>query len=266
MPIAPTAPTTQTSSSAELPRVNTIDPNDLLQALQKGVEDFKAKPSHIIMLMVIYPIVGLFAARIAAGYDMLPLIFPLMSGFALVGPVAALGLYEISRRREEGHDFVWRDATGIFSKPTIGSIAALALLLGVLYFAWLGAAMAIHWMTFGSLIPTSVAGFVNDIFTTSAGWTLIVAGTATGFLFAVAVLAVAAVSFPMLLDRNVSAGTAILTSINVFWSNPKTMLVWGAIVACGLILGSLPLFVGLAVTMPILGHATWHLYRAAVPR
>ncbi|AXS41380.1 DUF2189 domain-containing protein [Breoghania sp. L-A4] len=264
MPLSPTFSTA--GLRAELPAVNTITTDDLRQALHKGIDDFKAKPSHIIMLMVIYPIVGLFAGRIAAGYDMLPLIFPLMSGFALVGPVAALGLYQISRRREEGRPYEWRDSLGIFAKPTIGAIATLAVFLGIIYFVWLASAMVIHWMTFGGLAPTSLAQFATDVFTTSAGWTLIIAGTAVGFVFAVIVLAVAATSFPMLLERNVSATTAALTSVAVFRRNPKVMLTWGGIVAAGLILGSIPLFVGLAITMPVLGHATWHLYRAAVPR
>lgn len=276
MPHAPTYRTTghtpghtpghTTGSSRALPVVNDISAADLGTILRKGIEDFKSRPSHLIFLVVIYPIVGLFAARVAAGYDMLPLIFPLMSGFALVGPVAALGLYQISRRREEGRSYEWRDTLGIFSKPTIGAIGALALLLGILYFAWLASAMAIHWMTFGSLVPTSITGFLADIFTTGAGWALIIMGTAVGFVFAVVVLAVAAISFPMMLDRNVSATTAVATSVSVFMTNPKSMLAWGAIVSAGLILGSIPLFVGLAVTMPILGHATWHLYRRAVPK
>lgn len=264
MPHAPTL--SPTGSSLALPVVNDITAADLGTILRKGSEDFKSRPSHLILLVVIYPIVGLFAARVAAGYDMLPLIFPLMSGFALVGPVAALGLYQISRRREEGRSYQWRDTLGIFKKPTIGAIGALALLLGAIYFAWLASAMAIHWLTFGSIAPTSVAGFFSDVFTTGAGWALIIMGTAVGFVFAVIVLAVAAISFPMMLDRNVTMAQAVATSVAVFWTNPKSMLAWGAIVAAGLILGSLPLFVGLAVTMPILGHATWHLYRRAVPK
>jgi len=115
-----------------------------------------------------------------------------------------------------------------------------------------------------SLAPTSIEDFILQILTTSKGWTLIIVGCGVGFIFAVVVLAISAVSFPMLLDRNVGVMTAIQTSVRVFLANPATMLTWGAIVAGSLVLGSLPLFVGLAVVMPVLGHATWHLYRKAV--
>ena len=101
---------------------------------------------------------------------------------------------------------------------------------------------------------------------TGAGWTMIIVGIGVGFLFALLVLAVSVVSFPLLLDRNVGIGTAVTTSIRVVATNPAVMALWGLIVAAGLVVGSLPLFVGLVVILPVLGHATWHLYRKVVPR
>jgi len=244
--------------------IRTIGPADLMDALAKGVDDFKEKPSHILLLVVIYPVIGLFAARIAAGYDVLPFIFPLVSGFALIGPLAAIGLYEMSRRREAGLDPSWQDAFEIFQSPSLGSIMVLSVILGVLYFAWLAAAQLIYWATFGSVTPVSILEFARQVFTTPAGWTLIIVGCGVGFVFALVVLAISAVSFPLLLDRNVGAMTAIQTSVRVSLANPVTMLLWGFIVAGLLVIGSAPLFVGLAVVMPVLGHATWHLYRKAV--
>ncbi|HEX3218391.1 MAG TPA: DUF2189 domain-containing protein [Aestuariivirgaceae bacterium] len=251
-------------SSTAQPGIRKIQFSDLIDVLMKGLDDFNAKPSHIVLLVVIYPLLALIAARIAAGYDMLPLVFPLLSGFALIGPVAALGLYELSRRRELGLDIGWEHALRVVYAPSIRAILALSLILGAIYFAWLFSALAIHWLIFGSLVPTSIEDFILQILTTPKGWTLIIVGCGVGFIFAVVVLAISAVSFPMLLDRNVGVMTAIQTSVRVFLANPATMLMWGAIVAGSLVLGSLPLFVGLAVVMPVLGHATWHLYRKAV--
>jgi uncharacterized membrane protein len=248
------------------PAINTIGPDDLKAALAKGIKDFKAKPSHIFLLVIIYPVVGLFAARMAFGLEWLALIFPLMSGFALIGPLAAIGLYELSRRRENGDDISWRHAAGIIRSPSFAEIIKLSILLLVFYILWLLVAMAIYWIIFGTSIPVSTSHFVSQVFTTSAGWALIVVGTGIGFGFAIVVLAISAVSFPMLLDRQVNAGIAVQTSIAAFQANPRTMLTWGFIVAAGLVLGSIPLFIGLAVVMPVLGHATWHLYRAVVPR
>jgi uncharacterized membrane protein len=251
-------------SSTAQPGIRKIQFSDLIDVLMKGLDDFNAKPSHIVLLVVIYPLLALIAARIAAGYDMLPLVFPLLSGFALIGPVAALGLYELSRRRELGLDIGWEHALRVVYAPSFRAILALSLILGAIYFAWLFSALAIHWLIFGSLVPTSIEDFILQILTTPKGWTLIIVGCGVGFIFAVVVLAISAVSFPMLLDRNVGVMTAIQTSVRVFLANPATMLMWGAIVAGSLVLGSLPLFVGLAVIMPVLGHATWHLYRKAV--
>jgi uncharacterized membrane protein len=246
------------------PEIRIIGPSDLKDVLLKGLDDFNERPSHILMLVVIYPLLALIAARIAAGYDMLPLVFPLLSGFALIGPVAAIGLYELSRRRELGLDISWENAFRVVYSPSIRAIVSLSVLLGMIYFAWLAVALAIHWLIFGSMVPTSIGDFFSQVFTTEKGWALIIVGCGVGFLFAVLVLAISVVSFPMLLDRNVSMTTAVQTSIRACLANPVTMALWGVIVAGSLVIGSLPLFVGLAVVMPVLGHATWHLYRRVV--
>jgi uncharacterized membrane protein len=142
----------------------------------------------------------------------------------------------------------------------------LGLLLMVIFLCWLAAAEAVYLVTLGPAPPASIASFVRDVFTTGGGWVLIVVGVGVGFLFAVPVLAISVVSFPLLLDRNVGIDTAVLTSVRAVAANPRPMAVWGLIVAGGLVIGSLPLFVGLIIVMPVLGHATWHLYRKVVPR
>jgi uncharacterized membrane protein len=246
------------------PVIRTIGVEDLREVLTAGFEDFKAKPSHIILLIFIYPIVSLFAIRLAAGYDILPLIFPLLAGFALIGPVAAIGLYELSRRREQGLDLSFMHTLDPMRSPSIGAIAILSIIMMVSYFAWLGASQVIYGVFFGSLVPESVEQFARMIFTTRSGWALIFVGSGVGFLFAVAVLAISAISFPMLVDRDVGVVTAVQTSVRAVLANPMTMAKWGFIVASALVLGALPLFVGLAVVMPVLGHSTWHLYRKLV--
>lgn len=244
--------------------IRKITPADLKDALIKGLEDFKEKPTHLVILAIIYPLAMVVAVNVAAGYELLPIVFPLVSGFALIGPVAAVGLYDMSRQREEGHDVTWEHAFTIFRSPSIFAIVKLSILLGVIYFIWLGVAFAIYRAIYGSVIPTSISEFMWQVLTTPAGWTLIILGCGVGFVFALVVLAISAVSFPLLIDRNVGTKAAVQTSVHAFLANPVTMTMWGLIVAGLLVIGTVPLFVGLAVIMPVLGHATWHLYRKVV--
>jgi uncharacterized membrane protein len=238
----------------------------LREALARGLNDFAACRTDVVFLCVIYPVVGLVLARLAFGYRLLPLLFPLASGFALVGPFAALGLYEMSRRREEGAEVGWADAFGVARSPSVAAIVLLGLVLMAIFLLWLAAAGAIYVLTLGPEAPASATRFFRQVFTTDAGWALIVIGVGVGFLFALAVLAIGVVSFPLLLDREAGLDTAVRTSVRAVVANPGPMALWGLIVAAGLVIGSIPFFLGLIVVMPVLGHATWHLYRLVVPR
>ncbi len=256
----------ETDANRADPVVRKIDIADLKDALARGIDDFKAMPSQVVFLSIIYPILGLILARAASGYELLPLIFPLIAGFALLGPVAAVGLYELSRRREQGLETSWKSAFGALRSPSIGAIAALGLILMAIFLLWLAAAQGIYDLTMGGAVPTSVGEFIRQVFGTRAGWALIIVGNGVGFLFALLVLIISVVSFPLLLDRNAGVLTAVLTSARAVAKNPVMMAIWGLIVAGALVLGSLPFFVGLAVVLPVLGHATWHLYRKVVVR
>jgi uncharacterized membrane protein len=246
------------------PEVRNIGLTDLRDVLAKGIGDFLAMPTHAMFLCIIYPVVGLLLARLTFGYSILPLLYPLVTGFALVGPVAALGLYELSRRKEVGRDLSATHAFDVLESSSIGAIAALGLLLLVIFAIWVAVANAIYVANFGYASPESIEAFLHDVLTTRAGWTLIVVGNGVGLLFAVLVLTISVVSFPLLLDRDVGAAVALLTSIRAVARNPLTMAVWGLIVGALLVIGSLPLFFGLTVIVPVLGHATWHLYRKVV--
>jgi uncharacterized membrane protein len=246
------------------PAIRKITLSDLFNSLGRGIDDFMAMPSHAVFLCILYPLLGLFLISLTLGSAMLPLAFPIAAGFALVGPIAAIGLYELSRRREAGLDSSAGHALDVLHSRSLGAIVALGFLLMVIFLVWLAVADAIYVANFGYGAPASISRFVRDIFDTSAGWNLIVVGTGVGFLFAVAVLTISAISFPLLLDRDVGAAVALFTSIRVVAANPLTMAAWGFIVAALLVIGSIPFFLGLTVVLPVLGHATWHLYRRAV--
>ena len=246
------------------PQVRKIGLADLKDALARGLDDFLAMPSHAVFLCLIYPVVGFVLARLVLGANVLPLLFPLAAGFALIGPLAALGLYEMSRRREQGLDVSWKHALDIRRSPSLGAITVLGLMLVAIFLTWIAVAQAIYVATFGYTPAASMPDFIRQVFTTPEGWTLAIVGNFVGFLFAVVVLTLTVVSFPLLLDRDVGLATAILTSVRAVLANPVTMAMWGVIVAALLLIGSLPAFFGLAVVVPILGHATWHLYRRVV--
>jgi uncharacterized membrane protein len=246
------------------PAIRRINAADLWDALARGWDDFSAMPTHAVFLCVVYPIIGLGLAALTLGYALLPLLFPLAAGFALIGPFAAMGLYELSRRREAGLEVTASDALNVLHSPSIGAIVALGVLLTLIFLVWVATANAIYVAHFGYAAPQSVGQFLHDVFMTPTGWSLIVIGNGVGFLFALVVLAISAVSFPLLLDRDVGAAGALLTSVRAVFANPMPMALWGIIVAALLAFGSLPLFLGLPVVLPVLGHGTWHLYRKVI--
>ncbi len=256
--------TVDAAGSPAQPVIHTIGPGDIRDAIVKGIADFEAMPTHVVFLCLIYPIAMLVVARIYAGYDVLPLVFPLLTGYTLIGPLVAIGMYELSRRRERGLDTSRSHAFDVIRFASIGSIVALSALLMLIYIVWLGIAWTIYQLNFGGAAPESILAFALQIVATPAGWATIFVGCGVGFIFATVTFTLSVVSFPMLVDRDVGFVTAVQTSVRAVAANPITMGIWAFIVASGLLIGALPFFVGLAVVLPVLGHATWHLYRKVV--
>ncbi|MDR7147284.1 DUF2189 domain-containing protein [Rhizobium sp. BE258] len=246
------------------PAINKISIADVFDALKRGLDDFREKPSHYVFLCLMYPVAGVFLAVATSSANLLPMIFPLISGFALIGPIAAIGLYEISRRRETGLDTSWTHALDVRHSPALPSIIAGGLLLFAFFVVWLVAAQTLYSNLFGDVFPRSVETFSAQIFGTPEGMQLMLWGNVLGLVFAIVVLATTVVTFPMLLDRDVGLVAAMGASIRATAANPVPVFFWGLIIAVLLVIGSIPLFAGLALVMPILGHASWHLYRKLV--
>ncbi len=252
------------SARGEEIKVRQITISDVLDALRAGFDDFVERPSHYIFLVIIYPVIGILLFTFVSGGNAFQLLFPLLSGFALIGPLAAIGLYEISRRRELGMDTSWRHAFNVRKSPAVPAMIAVGGLLVLLFLAWLLAASLLFFWLYGSEQQNVTFELLYDIVSTPRGWTLILLGNGIGFCFAVVVLCTSVIAFPILLDRDVGAVSAIKTSISAAMLNPIPMIAWGLIVVGGLFLGALPGLAGLVVALPVLGHATWHLYRKLV--
>jgi uncharacterized membrane protein len=245
--------------------IRTISADDLRDALKEGWSDFLSRRGDILFVGLIYPAVGIIAALLAFGGSLLPLLFPVASGLALLGPVAASGFYELARRREHGLDYGWRHFLDVARRPAFEALAAVATLLHGVFIAWVATAALLYVSLFGAM-TLDVGTFLNRLFTTPEGWALIIVGNLAGLCFSVLALTISVVSLPMLVDKDVDARTAVRTSVHAVAANKGMMLRWGITVAAMLVLGSIPLFVGLAVVLPVLGFATWHLYTKLVVR
>jgi uncharacterized membrane protein len=250
-------------ASAPVP-VRKITSHDLREVLREGYADLLEKRGDIIFLALIYPLIGLAAAIVALGGNLLPLLFPFTAGVALLGPVVAVGFYELARRREAGLESDWSHFFDVRKRPAWDSILAMTGLLLAIFAVWVSVAAALYAALFGG--NTSTIDFLSRLFTTSEGWALIVIGNLIGLGFAILVLTLSVVSLPMMVDRDIDARTAVATSIRAVGANKAVMARWGLIVAALLVLGSIPAFVGLAVVLPWLGYSTWHLYTRMVDR
>jgi uncharacterized membrane protein len=252
--------------SEVLPRVSRISDADLNWALAEGWKDFRARRGDVLLLPLIYPLAGFAAAVLALNKSFLPMLFPAVAGLSLLGPAVAVGFYELARRREAGLECSWGHFIDPLRGRGKGALGLLTMGLVVLFAAWLGAASIIFHATIGAAGPLSLSDFIQRLITTPAGWTMIVVGNMVGFAFALASLALTLVSFPMVIDRQVSAETAVATSLRAVAANPAVTASWGLRVAALLLAGCLPLFLGLPIILPVLGYATWHLYTRLVPR
>ena len=262
---------TQTMSASRAARnkpipVRIITDDDLRFALKQGYADFGDLRGDLVFAGLIYTIVGLAAVVMTTSRPLMPFFYPVVAGVALLGPIAAVGFYELARRRESGREVHWFNFADVLKRPTADDMGMVAGLLLVIFLAWLIAAGVLYWLIFGWTTPTSIAGFLSMIFTTARGWMLIIAGAIVGVIFGWVVLALSVASLPMLVDCDVSAAEAVSASWRAAHANKGEMIRWGIIVGFLLVLGSIPLFVGLAFVLPWLGYATWHLYTRLVDR
>ena len=246
--------------------VRKITNDDLRWSLRQGLADFQDMRGDLVFAGLIYTVIGIAAAVMTTNGPLMPFFFPVVAGVGLLGPVAAVGFYEVARRREDGLDSGWRHMFDVLKRPSIDDMGIVAGLLLGIFVLWLLAAGILYLALFGWATPTSIGGFLSDVFMTPRGWALIVIGAAIGAVFGWVVLAVSVASLPLLVDCDVGASEAVSASWRAAHANKGEMIRWGLTVLGLLVLGSIPLFIGLAFVLPWLGYATWHLYTKLIDR
>jgi len=237
---------------------------DVVEAFAEGLRDFQAAPFYGLFFGAIYAAGGLLmlvtATRGGYGY----LVYPLAAGFALIGPFVATGLYEVSRRRESGEPLSFTAILACISRQGGRELGWMALVTIFVFIVWMYQVRLLIALFLGVLSFTTVQQFVSVVFTTPEGWVFLAVGHVVGAILAVALFSITVVSFPLLLDRDVDFVTAMITSVRTVTLNPVPMLGFAAVVIALTLAALLPLFLGLIVVLPVLGHATWHLYRRAI--
>jgi uncharacterized membrane protein len=246
--------------------VRRIGDQDIRASLRQGLDDFRAMRGDLIFVGLLYPLLGIAAAVMTANGPLMPLFVPIVAGVGLLGPVAAVGFYELGRRREAGDTTNWSHFLDVRKRPAADDIAMVVGLLVVFFGLWLLAAGTLYVTLFGWTAPDTLGEFIAAVFTTPRGWALIGLGAVIGAAFGWIVLALSVVSLPMLVDCNLSAAEAVSASWRAAHANKPEMVRWGLIVFALLVAGSIPLFVGLAFVLPWLGYSTWHLYTRLIDR
>jgi uncharacterized membrane protein len=246
-----------------MPQVRAATVADVVAAVEAGLRDFRRSPRYGLFFGGFYALGGLLAVYLTAAAGLAWVAMPLTAGFALLGPFAAVGLYEVSRRLEAGEALSWRAVLGCIIGQGGREMGWMALVSVFAFIMWMYQIRLMVALFFG-FSSLEASAFWQNLFLTANGLTFLAIGTAWGAVLSVVVFTLTVVSFPLLLDRDRDFITAMITSVQAVVASPKVMVGWGLITAALLFLSAMPLFMGLVVVLPVLGHATWHLYRRIV--
>ncbi len=247
-----------------MPDVRSITFGDLRDVLRKGCADFLKAPAYGLFFGGVYALGGVILIAAITVWGVHWLAYPLVIGFALIGPFIATGLYEVSRRLELGQSLSWRAVLSVVWEQQRRELGWMAFVTLFVFWVWMYQARTLFVVFFGSKGFATYDGFVQAVFTTTNGWTFLVVGHVVGAIIAMVLFALTVISFPLLLDREYDFVTAMITSIRAVAASPVVMGVWGIFVIVCTILSAVPAFLGFLVVLPVLGHATWHLYRCVV--
>jgi uncharacterized membrane protein len=247
-----------------MPAVNRLTARDIREAFNAGYADFLKAPLFGFFFSGVYVIGGLLIAQSLFVWDMPWMIYPVAIGFPLIAPFAAVGLYEVSRRIAAGEPLAWNQILSVIRLQSKRELAFMAFVVLFIFWIWMYQVRLLIALILGRMSFSTLERFTDIVFTTPEGWLFLAIGHVVGAVLALVLFSVTVVSIPMLLDRNVDFVTAMITSVKTVVASPVVMLGWGVIVTLMVIAAMIPVFLGLLVALPVLGHATWHIYKKAV--
>ena len=246
------------------PVVRTIAFSDVTESLAQCLRDFQRAPAYGLTFGILYFLGGIATYLTAAALDMLYLTYPIAAGFALAGPLVAIGIYEVSRMIERGETLSWDRVITAIRQQAGKEIGWMSFVVLFVLIIWLYQVRLLLALFLGFEQISTMRDFLHVVLGTPQGWTFLAVGHVIGAILSVVLFALTVVSFPLLLDRDVDFITAMITSVRAVANNPGPLLVWAAMIAALLVIASLPFFAGIIIVLPVLGHASWHLYRRLV--
>lgn len=257
-------PDNLTPQQSAMPEINKVTVDDIKASLKSGFSDFLARPVMSGFFGLFYAVVGILVVWCLVWLGKTWMIIPISVGFPLIAPFAASGLYEMSRRLQNDERFGWSEILTVMANQRKREMGWMAFVTLFIFWVWFYQFRTVLVIVLQDSSFSDLDGFLNTVLFTPKGWTFLVIGTCVGAFLSAVLFSVTVVAMPMLLDREMDFITAMLTSIRVVRENPIVMLAWAAIISVTMLLSLVPVFLGLIVTLPILGHSTWHLYQRAV--
>jgi uncharacterized membrane protein len=243
-----------------LPEVQTVAATDIGACLSAGLSDFLRAPAFGMVFSAVYVLGGLVLFLVATASGQEWWLIPFVVGFPLLAPFAAVGLYEVSRRIEIGEPLIWREVLGVVIAQRNRQIPSMAMVILLIFMFWVFMAHTIFALFMGLQSLTNITSS-PEVLLRGSGPVMLAVGSVIGTGFALALFSFTVAGLPVLLERELDFISAIILSVRAVIANAGVMALWGLCIAALLFLGMLPVFLGLFVALPVLGHASWHMYR-----
>ena len=253
------------AKASTMPRVVAVSGADIRAALFQGMSDFARAPRFGFFFAASFALIGIVIVLALTRWDMSWMIYPFAIGFPLIGPFAAVGLYEVSRRLQSGEPLEWGPVLTVVWAQRRRELSWMAFVMLFVFWIWMYQIRLLIALFLGRMSFSTLDRFLDIVFTTPQGWLFLAVGHVVGAVIALALFSITVVSIPLLMERNYDFVTAMITSVKAVVASPVAMLGWGVVVTLAVMAACVPFFLGLLVVLPVLGHATWHLYRKAVP-